>query len=304
MIFIGLYLVICALVIRLAEKSLERKLESAVDLDGALAIRRQIYARRRTITIVAIVLFVIYISFVNSFNLFSVGLGLFYFSLFHPYSNLRGNISTYEKDLFLRKHDSFVLYLRGFYTDNYGDAYSGYLKSIPIFNLVFRLLYKRQAFFHEKAFMKRLTLRKLPNPCAIGNPKEIDSPGGAIRVYLREDTWHEDVVEMMDHSRMVIVLVNSSPSCVLEIDHSMTMLEKTFFLITEPFLYEGVRSQIANSGSLPSIPVDMEAPCYLYFDEGLPVFRHFYNDENGCMDLGDEISKLYFAGPLSRKLNS
>lgn len=304
MILIGFYLVICALVIRLAEKPLDRKLDCAVDLDNALAIRRKIYARRRTITIFAIVLYVIYISLVSYFNLFSVGLGVFYFSLFHPYSNLKGNISTYEKDVFLRKHDSFVLYLRGFYTDNYNDAFSGYLKSLPIFNLLFRLQYNRQRSFYEYALMKRLMLRKLPNPCAIGNPKEIDSPGGAIRVYLRKDTWRKDVVEMMDHSRMVIILVNSSPSCVLEIEHSMALLEKTIFLITEPFLYEGVRSQNANSISLPSIPVDMEAPCYLYFDEGLPIFRHFYNDENGCMDLGDEISELYYTGPFSRKHSS
>ena len=296
MIFIVLYLVLCSLVIRLAEKPLDKKLECAVGLDNTLAVRRQIYARRRLITIVSIALFVLYLTLVNGFDFLSVGLGLSYFFLLHPYSNLRGNISIYEKEMFLRKQDSFVFYLRGFYTDRYDDAYSGYLKSIPVFNLVLRLIYRRKAVFHEDAFMKRLVLRELPCPCAIGNPKEVDSPGGAVRVYLGVDTWREDVIEMMAHSSMVIVLVNNSPSCVLEIEHAMGILGKTVFLIIEPFLYDSVRSQIAGSYSLPSIPPDVEAPCYLYFDDGQPVFRHFYNDENGCMDLGDEISELYYSG--------
>lgn len=154
---------------------------------------------------------------------------------------LMGNLSLSDKTAFLSNSKDYVLYLRGFETDDYAPELEQYKKL------------KGSSSFSEYYFTR--VLQSKATVCAVGMPKEIDAPIGAQRVYLNDETWHEDVLDLMRSAKEIYILVNDRASCIWEISKSLSMLDKTIFLVDDREKYDKVRQLGYEHGIVfPEIP--------------------------------------------------
>lgn len=163
------------------------------------------------------------------------------------YESLMGNISTWDKTNYLSEHKRYALFLRGFANDDYSKA---------------EVLSKQcgSERFSEHLFMRILS-PSIP-VCAVGMTKESDSPIGAVRVYVDDETWKQDVRELMESAEKLYILVEDRSSCVWEIVQSADMLDKTIFLSDDRAKYDRTRAlEFAEYGQsvLPEIPLSINA---------------------------------------------
>lgn len=152
------------------------------------------------------------------------------------YRNWIGNISTLTKESFIKKHPHYVLYLRGFADDVYGDNVVRYGNGNS----------KR---FSEYAFVS--TLDSIIRVCAVGMTKEIDAPYGAERVYLDDETWKNDVFDLMENAAGIFIYANERPSCVWEMKQSISLKQKTCLIFDDVNRYENIRKEIGDKLNLP-----------------------------------------------------
>ena len=160
---------------------------------------------------------------------------------------LMGNISTSDKTSFLSDNADYVLYLRGFESDDYSSESKQLKKSR-----------KRDSRFSEYYFTRVLQTKE--TVCAVGMTKEIEAPIGAQRIYLDDETWQGDVLDLMRAAKEIYILVNDRPSCIWEIDQSLSMLDKTIFLVDEREKYDKVHQLGYEHGiEFPPIPHSTES---------------------------------------------
>ena len=182
------------------------------------------------------------------------------------YREFMGNVSTYGKNEYLEQNEHFALFLRGFEEDDYSKEED-------------LAKYNDSQKFSEYKFMS--ILQKRMPACAIGMTKETDSPYGAQRIYVNDDSWRQDVKELMEKAEEIYILVNDRNSCIWEIEQSSTMLCKTIFIIDEVSKYENVRKSliISNNSFLPELPSDINITHHviLRFNNGIPTFEQFEN---------------------------
>ncbi len=99
---------------------------------------------------------------------------------------IKGNISLLNKDSIVSSHRPFALYLRGFKEDNYaGEAELANSNPSNYFSE-----------YHFTLFLKT----KIP-VYAVGMTKAPDSPYGAKRIYLEDETWQEDVIDLLEKAK-------------------------------------------------------------------------------------------------------
>ena len=103
--------------------------------------------------------------------------------------------------------------------------------------------------FTEFNFME--VLESYTPVCAIGMTKEADSPFGARRVYVSDESWKEDVRDLMNRANLIFVLLNDRPSCIWEIEQSADVLNKTCFLVEDIEKYNSIRSKLAGTIDFP-----------------------------------------------------
>ena len=186
---------------------------------------------------------------------------------------LMGNISTSDKTTFLSSHKDYVLYLRGFETDDYSSETKQLKKSR-----------KRNSRFSEYYFTRVLQTKE--TVCAVGMTKEVEAPIGAQRVYLDDDTWQEDVLDLMRAAKEIYILVDDRPSCIWEIAQSLSMLDKTIFLVDEREKYDKVRQLGSEHGiEFPEIPHSAETQSHdfvaIRFKDGNAECRSYDKSLNG-----------------------
>lgn len=150
------------------------------------------------------------------------------------FKKLRGNVSSFTKGKFVDKYPVFALFLRGFEDDVYGID-------------DMKLMSKEK--FTEFNFME--VLESYTPVCAIGMTKEADSPFGARRVYVSDESWKEDVRDLMNRANLIFVLLNDRPSCIWEIEQSADVLNKTCFLVEDIEKYNSIRSKLAGTIDFP-----------------------------------------------------
>lgn len=150
------------------------------------------------------------------------------------FKKLRGNVSSLTKEKFVDKYPSFALFLRGFEDDVYG-----------IDDVKLNLKDK----FSEIHFME--VLESYMPTCAIGMTKEVDAPFGAKRVYVSDESWKEDVRELMNRANLIFVLLNNRPSCIWEIEQSADVINKTCFLVEDIEKYNYIRSKLVGKIEFP-----------------------------------------------------
>ncbi|MBR5574203.1 MAG: hypothetical protein IKW35_06890 [Paludibacteraceae bacterium] len=148
------------------------------------------------------------------------------------YATMSLPISDYTIGKFRKKKSKdFVLFLRGFSHDNYTPAMleSVIEQSIQKSNKAEKK--DVQSFpFSEKDFCKAIK-QYLPI-YAVGIPKELETPQGAKRIYLNNETWQDDISMLITEAKYIFVLVNPSDNCIWEIRQCDKLAkQKTVYLI-------------------------------------------------------------------------
>lgn len=193
------------------------------------------------------------------------------------FRKLNGNISLYTKSTFLKKRKTFILFLRGFRSDDYSSY--DLLKDTKV----------HYGFFSEYRFVESYKKHISHIPlCAVGMTKEADSPLGATRIYIEDATWKEDVLELMEKAFMIYILVDDRPSCVWEIAQSSKFLNKTVFMVDSEKKYNHVRTMLGNPKFFPEV-IGMNS---FYIRNGNETeVQSFINTIGGYEDIiiGEEI---------------
>ena len=255
--------------------------------------RKQIYRKRiKTILEVAsapiIILVFVWIeimsipSSMNDAQDLKMWFGMFFFLLLSiiiiagplvifMYIQYKGNMSYFNKTDFFEGNKVFALYLRGFENDDYSNKWS--------------LVKKKDKQFSEYLFTKILSKHCVC--AAIGMTKELDAPLGAKRIYVDDETWKDDVAELMEKSHQIYILVNNRPSCIWEIETAVKFIEKVVLIIDDPVKYVLVQEIVKGSIVLPHIQdLTMKNRHYfLRFKDGKFVYHKYQNSENGYNEI-------------------
>ena len=239
------------------DRSLVRRIKLSKNAADAIACRRKLRFRRRLFFALYTVIVFVLPNIAQSMDAVKVTgivdpryfawvliLPIFLYAYLISGKNLDrllGNISLFDKTTFLSNNKDYVLYLRGFETDDYSSESKQYKKR------------KDSSRFSEYYFTKVLQTKE--TVCAVGMTKEIEAPIGAQRVYLDDESWQSDVLDLMRSAKEIYILVNDRPSCIWEIDQSLSMLDKTIFLVDEREKYDKVCQRGAEYGiEFPPIP--------------------------------------------------
>lgn len=223
------------------------KIRRGIGSESAVVLRSKILRNRRIVFAISVGLHLL-IAFVYNtidfndwfsylFSLFMAPIVLYiYLKMNNSYDEALGNISTYTKDEFISNysHDKYALYLRAFERDNYSE--------------------KRKWFFRKFSECEFAAIvQKKMQLCAVGMTKEIDSPNGAIRLYLNDEKWKKDVLDLMQESLMIYILVDDRESCIWEIIQSRKFIDKTVFIVDNIDKYNSVIGAVKEDVSLPKI---------------------------------------------------
>lgn len=283
-------------VIKLMEKNDIQLLNETTDANISIEIRKKLKRNRIIMLILMLILYAIFevvttIVITNFEDPQNVGnlirnIGLtgvaMYIYLRKQNAAIKavGNISTATKHDFLEQNNKYCLFLRGFEQDDYGHD--------PVVSE------KTYDSFSEYEFTS-LVMQNIPI-CAVGMTKEVNSPRGATRVYLNDDSWQNDVLELMEKSQAIYILVNDRKSCIWEIEQSFKMLEKIVYIIDDIQKYENVRQQLAHIISLPKIPNLQKSYKNIfvmtYLNEDFEIKSYKNNVEGYSLALGTESEEI------------
>lgn len=173
-----------------------------------------------------------------------------------------------------------VLYLRAFEKDSY--RYS-------------KQEYPQKGIFKEKILFDILRNKKLKMYC-VGMSKEVESPQGAERIYIDDVSWKEDVLTLMKSSRIILILISDRSSCIWEIEQSLSMLNKTIFIVDNLDKYNQVREFFKEKIDFPEIkPSKNTDISFFYFEKETVIIKGFSGkSKDSYIELADTI---YFSAP-------
>lgn len=190
-----------------------------------------------------------------------------------------GNISIFTKQMFLKKHAKYLLYLRGF-----GD-------DIPNNDIGLNLEGKKndEEMFNENEFFEKIEQNICI--CTVGRPQELDAPHGAKRIYLDDATWKNDVLELIEKATYIIVKVNDRDSCVWEILQVKEYLKKTVFIVDDKKIYQNVINKLALYNFLPHNLA--HEYCYFYMSPESEEWIITQSESRQFSQLSNEIHKIF-----------
>lgn len=248
MLVLFLFVALYAALSHLLEYPFKRAIKKGKTVRESIEIRESIKVIRVIVQGLCFVTFLgleIYASFGEGVNsesvrnfVMSIVLLITFLRQNYKSEDILGNISTITKAEYLYKTPRYILYLRGFEADDYRkeEKFNG-VNEFPQFT--------------EYPFME--ILQEYTYVCAVGMTKEIDCPHGATRIYLSDETWKEDVGDLMKKAKKIVVLVDNRESCIWEIEQSLELLDKTVFLIDDVAKYNDVRNSLKDKIELPQL---------------------------------------------------
>lgn len=241
-----------SLLLILVDKPFVKKIVTALNIEEALGYKKELLKKRKTFLIAFIIIIVLFeamrliaASSASDPN-FAVSTFLrvavlcivlpFYLDNSNKHHKFLGNMSIVKAADFLATGEKYVLYLRGFESDVYNP----------------RKANKKD--FSEDTLSK-VVLNGLALPLvAVGMTKEVDCPQGGKRVYVNDETWEKEVLELMHKAEKIIYRVNDRKSCVWEIEKSAEMLHKCVFVVDDLLKYRNVKFLLKEVLVLPNIP--------------------------------------------------
>ncbi len=129
-----------------------------------------------------------------------------------------GNLSTLEVTDVIGSERPYALYLRAFKTDG------------------------RERAFSEISLVQALLNQNIVT-YAVGLPEEIDATPGAMRVYISNDTWQQDVRMMMEKAVSIFVRVCQTEPCFWEISQVLELPNPLYLIVDNLEEYQATRTQ-------------------------------------------------------------
>lgn len=258
-VFALVILSIYKIVFELFDVNSKKIISNAVDVKKANDLRKKLFLRRKKVFIyffstVLLILIITSILFFErlALNNLIVLIVLFVMIKFDkPKTELYGNISYQTPEDFVANNKEYYLYLRGFNADiPFGEENKGSDQS-----------------FNESMFVEVVDYALGVTCCALGMTKEVDSPIGATRVYVDDDNWQKNVLELMKNANRIFILVNDRKSCVWEIEQSIALLSKTVFIVDDFDKYNTIRNRFISDINMPAISDSTSLP--FFFESGM-----------------------------------
>ena len=187
------------------EKKVKKSLKESFSVEESALLRKKYEKWRKNVIICSCVIVIVvliafnYTSKIEStfdcirhicISLISSFVSYKYLKSNFKIDTIKGNVSSYTKDSYLQSVNQYILYLRGFSTDQRHHA-------IPS-----KRTFKK---FHELEFMT--LLKKQFEVCAVGLPGEVEAPYGSTRIYLNHETWQNDVSQLIERALHIYILV-------------------------------------------------------------------------------------------------
>lgn len=272
------------LLLKLVDRPMAKRIYDAPDIETALNLKKRLIKKRKVLLIgFIIIIFAVplaemyLIANPNDYDKAVLGFIKIFFLiilllLFLDYDNkhhrILGNLSILKAEDFLASEKEYVLYLRGFESDIYNK------KKVD-----------------EKDFsednLSKTVLKGLKMPLvAVGMTKEVDCPLGGMRVYVKDETWRQEVLELMHKAEKIVYRVNDRNSCVWEIENSTEMYDKCVFVVDDLPRYLNVKTVLSETLTLPDLPPSEFESLPLEYDSR----RFYFKSDNKMIPFEGEFS--------------
>lgn len=136
------------------------------------------------------------------------------------------NISTVETFDIIGSGVPYALYLRAFKADD------------------------RKSVFDELRLAKMLYSQGVLM-VGVGLPEEVDSPRGAVRIYISDDRWKEEVHLLLECASYVFLRVCNTESCLWEVEQVLASEKNLYIIVDNMKEYDIVHTRFP---ALPTIP--------------------------------------------------
>lgn len=250
----------------------KKLISQALDAERATQIRRKLLKiRKYSLYIILCGIFIGYTFFIcmmpeygSAFMpTFLIFLGIVFTQIVYEKSKTRlyGNISYISADELLTKDEEFYLYLRGFENDVPFKGSSKLAKGI----------------FKESLLAEAVEYGVAKPLYALGMTKEIDAPEGALRIYVNDHDWRENVLLLMQKAKQIFILVNNRESCLWEIEQAKSMQDKLIFIVDDLNEYKEIYCKYGDVFNMPNPPE--------YLTHGF-----FFRCNGEVVGLGDTLS--------------
>lgn len=234
-----------------------RKISKCNNADVANQLRRKTLKRRRWVLwsslLINAALITLAVMYVNDEMYFSSFVALFIVCLIflatviqlfvNSLKSFDGNIDPISFCEF-EKSQPYSVFLRGFISDE-------------IERRADRVIRYPKSAFSELRYVKQVEVLSGHVVYAVGNPKELDSPYGARRIYLDDSSWKEDVLSLMDSAYEIHIRLCNTPSCIWELRQAFHMLDKLSIIVDDFTAYDSIRRELGDYFNLPDLDSDI-----------------------------------------------
>lgn len=196
------------------------------------------------------------------------------------------NFMTMKK--FMSKERNFILYLRGFITDNYTPSLEKTAETVSNaepwktkIDSEEKEINPNQLSLNEKALAK--AWKRYYQTYSVGLPEELESPEGTKRIYLDNDSWMEDAQTLMELAKYILVSVHPNDNCIWEIRQCNTHFsEKTIYYVDDITNLDIVRQKMGEElpACLKSEEIDHNH-MMVYQKDGQVVVNPYSNTDDG-----------------------
>lgn len=226
---------------KLSNRRAEKKIGKIARVDAHAAVMERARLRRKRIVLKFIyyillilisggaAVFLFYNGFLSALIPGILCLSFIYFF----FIDNTGNLSVIEAADVLKQKKPYALYLRAFKSD----------------------LSRRN--FNEEELVQRLLQQKVVT-YAVGLPEEVDASPGAKRVYINDNTWHEEVLLLINNAQYVFLRICDTDPCIWELEQVLSHANNLYIIIDDAKEYESVLRK--NS----SLPHDVSLPPGMY----------------------------------------
>lgn len=289
-----LYLIVAFPIIFLIKYLFAKNITRTNTAAKSVMIRRYYYVVRFIVRIIVIIVGVIlWISLlidsigVNKYIGITVimgGGGL----LLYLISSLSLPINFTTMGVFIKKKRNYILYLRGFITDDYSPVMNETAKQVSETRPWKVNLEDNK----EKIDPNSLPLnerdlskawKKYAQVYSVGLPEELESPEGSKRIYLDNQTWQQDVLHLMNDAQLIIIRINSNDNCIWEIQQCRSLYsDKTVYYIENVEILKEVLDKMGTNA-----PICLRSPkidqnhMYAYQANGEIIVHPYINTLEG-----------------------
>lgn len=215
--------------------------------------------------------------------------------LLHMLSSLSLPMNFMTMKKFMSKKRTFILYLRGFITDDYSPKLAKTADTVSNAEPWKSKIGKDKTEENSNDFpLSEKSLAKAWNNChirfckvfSVGRPEELESPEGTKRIYLDNDSWEKDVRTLMELAKFILVCIHPNDNCIWEIRQCNTLFsEKTIYFVDNITNLRIVRDKMGEE--LPACLKSHEIEhnhMVAYLKNGETVVKPYSNTDMGLTD--------------------